>query len=661
MKLKSIRIKDYRSIVDQTIEFNENCLGLIGLNESGKSNVLNALRILQENYAFTNNDKSKITGEWPSLECIFTLDEEDIALIEAHLVEFLDTMKTITSRGYELPENQTIRKVSKVANDSGVFGVDTFYYYSPKFSFDFQILKLTNPTFPAGSSIAINGAVVPLDQILYIQKDLIPAELSAYFEEYSLEHFEEDFDSWLPKAFPKLSPEVIFWEYNDKYLVPSEITYEKFLEGDKPYENSTPLYNIFWLTHSLGIRSLTDLKIKIALWKTDSSEGRKDGELITDRINAYIKNIWADYDQQLSVTLEQSKITIHINDPASAEKNFYAMEARSQGFKTFISFLLTIAAEAETEVIDNYILLLDEPETHLHPSGVRYMKEELLKLSQSGNYIIYSTHSIFMIDRGMLPRHIKVEKNSEITKLIKIQRNNFIQEAVLYEAMGTRIDEFSFGARNVIVEGDLDLLLFEYFISFYNDEIKPGIKDAHIYNGGGTTSITNFLKSKILPYSSTWIIILDNDLPARNLATFVKEQFNKHAHLKVSTHHYSSFNNFELEDILPRHIIKLAFEKTIQILGLPNPYNIDLANESKIVSELTNEFLNRPATTKEAKSKFEETIKGETTKIVNEILIEINGLADTPTKLAKFIEKFPAYNEAMEKIVLKPVAKVAAS
>jgi predicted ATP-dependent endonuclease of OLD family len=41
----------------------------------------------------------------------------------------------------------------------------------------------------------------------------------------------------------------------------------------------------------------------------------------------------------------------------------------------------------------NKVILLDEPETHLHPSGQKYLRNELLKISEN-NLVIYATHSI---------------------------------------------------------------------------------------------------------------------------------------------------------------------------------------------------------------------------------------------------------------------------
>ena len=47
--------------------------------------------------------------------------------------------------------------------------------------------------------------------------------------------------------------------------------------------------------------------------------------------------------------------------------------------------------------LNNALLLIDEPSTGLHPSSERNLLKELVKISNE-NYLVYSTHSIFMID-----------------------------------------------------------------------------------------------------------------------------------------------------------------------------------------------------------------------------------------------------------------------
>ncbi len=410
------------------------------------------------------------------------------------------------------------------------------------------------------------------------------------------------------------------------------------IKNDNPYENSAPLFNILLLCKPLQIASVEDLKFKISVWKQDSSERRKDSAIITESLNNYVKSIWADYSQDLRIELEESKITIHINDPNSSQKNFYEMEARSQGFKTFISFILTIAAEAENGIVKNFVLLLDEPETHLHPSGVRYMKEELLKLCNKGNYIVYATHSLFMIDRKHLRRHIIVSKENELTHLTKVERNNFIQEAVLYEALGTQVDEFSIGPKNIILEGELDLIFFQFYLKNCLDKEQTKIfSDYELWDGGGTKRIDQFFTNKILPKSSEWLIILDNDTPGQNLAKNISQKFKNDSNYEVSCHHYSANANYELEDLLPKNIIQETFDQTLASLSLKSDYEVDFKQGTRVVSSIINEFKQKHRLTQEQSSLLEENFK----KIMEEkTLYELNRIEKT--KKTERLEAFKA-------------------
>lgn len=54
MRLKSVEIRNFRSINDITVDFDPTCRVLVGINESGKSNILNALALLSD-----DNDPDK--------------------------------------------------------------------------------------------------------------------------------------------------------------------------------------------------------------------------------------------------------------------------------------------------------------------------------------------------------------------------------------------------------------------------------------------------------------------------------------------------------------------------------------------------------------------------------------------------------------------------
>ncbi len=56
MKLNRVEIKNFRSVKNTTISFEPACRVLVGINESGKSNILNALAFLGEDYKPVKKD-----------------------------------------------------------------------------------------------------------------------------------------------------------------------------------------------------------------------------------------------------------------------------------------------------------------------------------------------------------------------------------------------------------------------------------------------------------------------------------------------------------------------------------------------------------------------------------------------------------------------------
>jgi len=119
---------------------------------------------------------------------------------------------------------------------------------------------------------------------------------------------------------------------------------------------------------------------------------------------------------------------------------------RSDGFRQLISFLLTLSAENLSKELANTILLLDEPETHLHPTAQINLKNELIKLSQNSNnnIVFFATHSNYMIDKENIDRCYKIqkEKNGQ-TKCEKIIIAHSSYSEVNYEVFEIPTNDFN--------------------------------------------------------------------------------------------------------------------------------------------------------------------------------------------------------------------------
>jgi predicted ATP-dependent endonuclease of OLD family len=644
MKLKEIKIKAYKSIINQTINVDYNCMGFIGLNESGKTNVLNAIRYIDIDQKFTISDKSKINNNLPHIEYVFSIKEKHIVEIidklNSYLTEIthyenvLDSIKidSVTLKRELIKEKEYTTKSNIIADFKAEFNIN--------------IKKiLDDHSIPNDILIVINDAEHPLNTIKYIDESLIPEEFSEFYSDIEIE-------GKISRILLNLLPYVEFWEYSSKYLIPAEITFDEFIKDSSPQENNSPLYNMFLISNDLEIYDEADIIEKVKEWKIDSGLRRKDSNILSRDINKHIKKIWKDYDQELKVELEENKITIHVHDPKSSVMNFYDMNVRSQGFKTFISFILTISAEVETGILEDYILVLDEPETHLHPSGVKNMKNELLKLASDNNNVFFATHSIFMIDRSNLKRHIIITKEKERTNLLTVSRNNILQEDVIYQALGTSIDDFSVSNENILFEGELDVRIFSFFLDRCLAKKDNKLSDFGFLDGGGTKRILKFFKDKNIPQHSKWTFILDNDAPGRNLPNKIKDVVIEDVYKNMDFVIYSNITDYELEDLLSNDIILDSFNKAKEKIDFEEINPLDLSG-NKPKGKLIEEYYGRNKIKGNQRNEFEELFKINLEENVEALLEIISKETTISDRFNMFKLRIPIYFTFISSVLSK--------
>lgn len=166
---------------------------------------------------------------------------------------------------------------------------------------------------------------------------------------------------------------------------------------------------------------------------------------------SHFRKVWKEYDSiKFDLSLNGELIDIGVREVNGKEDgNKYQLSLRSDGFKRFVNFLLFISTRFQSSQLKNTLLLVDEPDISLHPSDARYLRDELIKISKD-NFVIYSTHSIFMIDKENVGRHYIVKKEKEITEVTEVNAPNIVDEKVLYNAMGSSIADI-LKERNIIL------------------------------------------------------------------------------------------------------------------------------------------------------------------------------------------------------------------
>lgn len=246
-------------------------------------------------------------------------------------------------------------------------------------------------------------------------------------------------------------PKTVLWEYKKENDLPPTIGIDAF-KGNP--ETCIPLKNMFFLA------GITDINKAIS----EAVQGlpnqfRNLLEKVAEQTTDYIREVWQDY-KSIDITLDPNGTNIDIS---VKEKNKFSFYQRSDGFKRFVTFILMISTVVKNEHLSDFLLLIDEPEIHLHPTGIRQLRNELIKISEEGNYVVVSTHSIFMIDSELIKRHYIVKKVSEETNVSVPDEGNLAEEEVIFNAYGFSLYEI-LNKKNIIFEGWHDKQLFRIAI-----------------------------------------------------------------------------------------------------------------------------------------------------------------------------------------------------
>jgi hypothetical protein len=221
---------------------------------------------------------------------------------------------------------------------------------------------------------------------------------------------------------------------------------------------------------------------------------------ILESASYHLSGDWIDWwDQRthnLKVSADGDELELRVADNVNPWEIPFG--ERSRGFQWFFSFYLTFLVESG-KAHRGAIVLLDEPGLHLHPTA----QEKLLAFFQRisvKNQIIYSSHSMFMVD----PDHVD---NVRTVYLLPKDANNPKSRAYTHVSAGTepegdrdtllpmqaagayRLAQTVFlGKRTLIVEGISDYWLFKALSHYLQEHGEGGLHDDTLVLWAGGTS-----------------------------------------------------------------------------------------------------------------------------------------------------------------------------
>lgn len=477
MELNKFLIRNFRSIKDETLLLQNNCIILLGKNEAGKSNILKAIASVFGSYIVSDKDKRKrIDNE--------KIDKyEVIAAFNLESSDYMTVLQKLKKKYYNI-------EAIKFTNGKTVED-----YIKSKFKQFLRAIDIGNGKEPYSTYWSISGDY-SFEKIMYVRDNTLTTD-SISATPFNLN---SEILALLNTIYLENPYKCNYWQYQDNYLLPNTVSIESFMTDPSSIKG---LENIFILCGRENI-------------KKEFTEAKKqDGdysnllEQVSKQISITFQNIWKDFKgTNIQIQPNGEEILIKVTNKAK-----YSFEDRSDGFKKFISILLMLSTQSRSyKIKEKDIILIDEPDQSLYPTSAQYLRDELLEISKKSK-IIYSTHSQYMIDSNCIERHIVVEKNDDITTLNTQDFNSpFSDDELLRRAIGSSIFE-CLKPKNIIFEGYLDRELFRKYCNYYKK--NADFKDyGTVYLSGISGAET--LAQLLILANKKFIIVADSDETSKN-------------------------------------------------------------------------------------------------------------------------------------------------
>ncbi len=472
MKIRKITIHNFRSIIHQVIDCKDFTL-FIGENNSGKTNIITALRAFYENEGYKYDKKSDFpklsnttdSESWIELEFI-TTDEEQEKLKD----EYKRDDKILTVRRYfESTDNNKVKKdnsnIFYVAKD-GSISENNFYgaknvsqaklgklIYIPEIATTDDTFKLSGPS--------------PLRQVIsFVFKKVLEKSDAFASLDKAFENFNKDFKT--ESSSDGISMEKLREDINN------ELKNWQFTFG----------FDVNPIKTDLIIKNLIEHYLE-------------DDHLETGKKRIDMRNIGQGLQRHLIYTMIKLAAKYDENRKESDKKEFYP---------------------------DFTLILFEEPEAFLHPSQQELMNLGLKKIASEYNQQVFCTsHSSIFVSKNInkLTEIKRIEKKNGVSEVFQIDEttlnslytdctefNQFLQSKIndgvpeedekeLKKLINEKTDEeklleesikFSvwldaerasmFFARHVLIcEGASEKALIDYLLNTQ----WPELKEKHIY------------------------------------------------------------------------------------------------------------------------------------------------------------------------------------
>jgi AAA15 family ATPase/GTPase len=517
MKYTKFIIKNYKAIDELTVNLSKNVIPLIGLNESGKTSILQAI-------------------------LAFDKDKDNL----------LDGLHVITKNKYKTVQSPCELKACLVLENE-----DEFQSIGEEVG-----LKMDNPLYPWLKSSLENHHEICLQREY---KDNV-LQKSYILVNEPKEIIEAPKVASLVRALVKKLPNILYFDdFSDRVpecvAFPENYANDNQLGRGRVREWQEIIVEIFTRALKQDFSLAEFLKLED---KDDRYNWLSD---VADTLNNDIIEEWRKLKQAFSSFAGEEKEDLKLdiwdgeidNKPAFIFKvidsecggsdRAFDINQRSKGFQWFFNFIMKLKYNPKYELSPkNAIYLLDEPGSYLHSSAQTELLKKLCDIGKN-NTIIYCTHSQYLLD----PEIINIADIKIVTKkdgYIGLEdygnctvTKSFGAFSALKDALHLKFGFHENILRNcILTEGITDYYFFKMFFEFDDINIIPGSGCGHLKE----------MIAILISCSDKFVVVLDNDPEGRSSYNSYKHYYNDS--FVKRCYQYSglvkSGNDFALENIL---------------------------------------------------------------------------------------------------------------
>lgn len=382
MRLTQFRVQNYRSVRSTDWIDVASMTALVGQNEAGKSNLCEALYIINPILpAKYNVDEDWPVDDWGNKSPTVLVCEARFEIVDpSEQIAFLKAVGLLW----------TPLAPPAVATSDPTANV---------------------PAQPAGTYIAEE---LPTSLLIRVTKNY--SNTRAYYLEASSTNENEkvllDFskaDSWAALNLPKCV-------YINEYEFPGSRVELNDLHTRSQGKD--------WSTLSredqtiLVVLDLAKIKLDEFISRGQTQEGRTIRSFDKRQASAYLTSqfakLWGQKKIRFDIDVDATTLNVFVEDDGVGMP--VRLDKRSTGFRWYVAFAWKFT-HATKGAYKNTILILEEPGIHLHYDGHRDLLGVLASLSET-NTVIYTTHVATMLDAGYPERVRIIEIHDHHTSVV---------------------------------------------------------------------------------------------------------------------------------------------------------------------------------------------------------------------------------------------------